>query len=111
MLDNIELEGHTKPIISLLENNGSNWSFLKSIFIFHNLPREEGKEGEEAGALDRLSEFALMRRADAGPAMIADPSVRIKEATQSLNVFIIDVLDIVLAEVAKFHNGKLNIIN
>lgn len=60
---------------------------------------------------DGLGEFALVRGADTGPAMIADAGVGIEETTQGLDVFIIDMLDIIVAEVTEFHNRKLNIIN
>ena len=84
---------------------------ITNLFRKTNLPRDERKKGEEAGALDGDSEFALMRSADASATMIADASMWIEEATKCLNIFVINVSDIVVAEVTEFHNRKLNIIN
>jgi hypothetical protein len=44
-----------------------------------------------------------MRGADASPAMIANASMRIQKPSQNFDVFIIDIFDIVIAEVTKFH--------
>lgn len=72
-----------------------------------NLAGNKGEKGEEAGALDGERELALVRSANAGPAVITYARVGIQKSPQRLDILIINPLDIVIAKVTKFHIWKL----
>ena len=66
------------------------------------LSGDEGDEGEEAGALDSRGEFALMQGADVRLPCREHTRIGIHKAFQSVHIFVIDVLHIVIAKVALF---------
>src|SRR6185312_15713601 len=55
------------------------------------LLHEVGQEGEEAGALDRLGELALLLRGDRGDAARHDLAALRQEALQQLHVLVVDL--------------------
>src|SRR5258706_1897568 len=71
-----------------------------SIIYVWLLVGRERKHGRDAGALDRVLEFALMQRTGSGDAARKDlPALR-DELLQGLDVFVVDVLELLDAELA-----------
>src|SRR5258706_10097186 len=71
-----------------------------SIIYVWLLVGRERKHGRDAGALDRVLEFALMQRTGSGDAARKDlPALR-DELLQRLDVFVVDVLELLDAELA-----------
>src|SRR5436305_10361277 len=62
--------------------------------------RRERKHGRDAGALDRVLQFALMQRARAGDAARKNLAALGDELLQHLDVFPVDVLELFDAELA-----------
>ena len=54
--------------------------------------------------LDREGELALVRSTNAGAPTIADPRVGIQKSSQGLYVLVINLFDIVVAEMTVFHS-------
>ena len=78
----------------------SNWSLG-----FPGLPVHERQKRHETGPLDGLSQLALVLGAGAALTLRHDLRVRRGVATQRINVFIVDILDAVDAEVAVTAGG------
>lgn len=66
----------------------------------HALALNERKESHDAGALYRALKLALVAHADFGSLARDDLRKRREEAAQDANVLVVDVMNVVVAEVA-----------
>ena len=80
---------------------------LLHLTSLHSLRRHVRQQSHEPRALDRDSELALILGSDAGALARQDAAVRVEELTEDFRVLVIDVLDIILAEIALFVHGDL----
>jgi hypothetical protein len=67
----------------------------------------EGKKGHDTSTLDRTLQSSLVEHADLGTLACHDLRERREEAAQNVHILIINMLDVIVAEVALllFLNG------
>ena len=69
------------------------------------LSRYVREKSHESRALDGSGEFPLVLGAYAGARAVDHAAVRVQESAQDFGVLIVDVLDIMLAEITLFLHG------
>ncbi len=69
-------------------------AFREAFLLFLNVR----KQSHETRALDRSLDFALLLRCEITLATAHDAAVRIDELLQKVDVFVIDVSDVILCE-------------
>ena len=78
-------------------------SFLRYFFVCEfKLSGNIRQKSHEAGAFDGGGQQALILGSDAGAFVGNDASVRIEKLFQKLHIFVVDVFDVILREVALF---------